>query len=81
MRRFHPDFIVKTKHGYYLVETKGREEIQVPDKNIAALKWCKAISKGTNNRWAYSYLYIREGDWSEKVSLKDCDGGDTSDVA
>ena len=78
-RKFHPDFIVKTKQGYYLVETKGREEIQVPDKNIAALKWCNAISKGTNNRWAY--LYLREGDWSGKVSLKDCEGGDTSDVA
>ena len=34
-----------------------------------------------HNRWAYSYLYIREGDWSGKVSLKDCGGGDTSDVA
>ena len=34
-----------------------------------------------HNRWVYSYLYLREGDWSEKVSLKDCGGGDTSDVA
>ena len=70
-RKFHPDFIVKTKHGYYLVETKGREEIQVPDKNIAARKWCEAVSRGTNNRWVY--LYLREGDWRGKVSLKDCE--------
>ena len=77
-RKFHPDFIVKTKQGYYLVETKGREEIQVTDKNIAALKWCNAISKGTNNRWAY--LYLREGDWSGKVALKDCEGGNTGDA-
>ena len=67
-RKFYPDFIVKTKHGYYLVETKGREEIQVPDKNIAARKWCEAVSKGTNNRWVY--LYLREGDWNGKSSFE-----------
>lgn len=78
-RKFHPDFIVKTKQGYYLVETKGREEIQVPDKNIAARKWCEAVSRGTNNRWVY--LYLREGDWSGKCSLKDCEEGNTGNVA
>ena len=74
-RKFYPDFIVKAKKGYYLVETKGREEIQVPDKNIAALKWCEAVSKGTNNRWVY--LYLREGQWSGKDSLESCEEDNT----
>ena len=69
---------MKTKQGYYLVETKGREEIQVPDKNIAALKLCEAVSKGTGKRWVY--LYLREGDWSGKVALKDCERGNTGDA-
>ncbi|RLB03596.1 MAG: hypothetical protein DRG59_11525 [Deltaproteobacteria bacterium] len=68
-RKFYPDFIVKTEHGYYLVETKGREEIQVPDKNIAALKWCEAVSKGSSKRWVY--LYLREGDWRGKDKFRD----------
>ena len=70
-RKFYPDFIVKAKKGYYLVETKGREEIQVPDKNIAALKWCEAVSKGTNNRWVY--LYLREEQWNGKDTLESCE--------
>lgn len=78
-RKFYPDFIVKTNHGYYLIETKGREEIQVPDKNIAALKWCEAVSKATNNRWVY--LYLREKDWSGKLYLEDCERDNTADVA
>ena len=74
-RKFYPDFIVKAKKGYYLVETKGREEIQVPDKNIAALKWCEAVSKGTNNRWAY--LYLREEQWNGKDTLESCEEDNT----
>jgi type III restriction enzyme len=68
-RKFYPDFIVKAKDGYYLIETKGREEIQVPDKNISAKKWCEAISKATNEKW--EYLYLREGDWTGKNKLSD----------
>jgi len=53
------------------VETKGREEIQVPDKNIATQKWYEAVSKGISKRWVY--LYLREGEWSGKITLKDCE--------
>ncbi len=66
-RRFYPDFIVKTKDGMYIVETKGREEIQVPDKNLAAQKWCNIINSKSGQRW--KYLYLREGDWVGKSRL------------
>ena len=74
-RKFYPDFIVKTKEGLYIVETKGREEIQVPDKNIAAKKWCKAVSIVSNRKW--KYLYLRKGDWNGKENLKECDKDET----
>ena len=57
---------VKTVDGFYIVETKGREEIQILDKNIAVKKWCEVVSKGTGKKW--TYLYLREGDWSGKIS-------------
>ena len=69
-RKFYPDFIVKTVDGYALVETKGREEIQVLDKNNATVRWCEALSQATCEHW--TYIYLREGDWSGKTSLKDC---------
>ena len=58
---------VKTVDGFYIVETKGREEIQILDKNIAVKKWCEVVSKGTGKKW--TYLYLREGDWSGKISV------------
>ncbi|MBC7081258.1 MAG: DEAD/DEAH box helicase family protein [Thermoplasmatales archaeon] len=78
-RKFYPDFIVKSKNGLYIVETKGREEIQISDKNIAAKKWCEAVSKSTGETWIY--LYLREGDWDGKDNLKDCKEDDTSSIA
>ena len=51
----------------YIVETKGREEIQVPDKNLAAQKWCNIISSKSGQKW--KYLYLREGDWAGKSNL------------
>jgi len=52
---YTPDFFVRTKDGsYFLVETKGREDKEVPAKARAAASWCKAASSKTS-RWAYVY--------------------------
>ena len=42
---YTPDFFVRTIDGhYYLVETKGREDRDVPLKAKAAIAWCEAAS-------------------------------------
>ncbi|RKX53270.1 MAG: hypothetical protein DRP25_00710 [Thermotoga sp.] len=69
-RRFYPDFIVRAQDGYYLVETKGREEIQVPQKNLAAYKWCEAVSQATSRKWKYLYLTSEE-EWLHKTRISD----------
>ncbi|MCD6087998.1 MAG: hypothetical protein J7K11_08570 [Candidatus Hydrothermae bacterium] len=51
------------------METKGREEIQVIDKNIAAQKWCEAVSNATESKW--HYLYLRVGEWEGNKNLED----------
>jgi hypothetical protein len=66
-RKFYPDFIIKCKDSYYIVETKGREEIQVVDKNISAKKWCQALTKATGKNWRY--LYLKADDWIGKSFL------------
>lgn len=51
--------MVRTADGnYFLVETKGREDRDVPAKARAAVAWCKAASR-RNCRW--SYLYVLQG--------------------
>ncbi len=43
---YTPDFFVRTLDGhYYLVETKGREDRDVPLKAKAAIAWCEAASR------------------------------------
>jgi type III restriction enzyme len=45
LRRYIPDFIVKTKNAMVLVETKGREDVDVAEKDIQGKRWTEEISK------------------------------------
>ncbi|MCU0570830.1 MAG: DEAD/DEAH box helicase family protein [Oculatellaceae cyanobacterium Prado106] len=56
---YTPDFLVRTQDGqHYLVETKGREDRDVPLKAKAAIAWCQAAST-TAQPW--QYLYVPQG--------------------
>jgi type III restriction enzyme len=56
---YTPDFFIRETNGtYLLVETKGREDLDVPAKARAAKEWCKSASVG-GVQW--NYLYIPEG--------------------
>jgi type III restriction enzyme len=56
---YTPDFFIRTiNHHYYLVETKGREDRDVPLKAKAAIAWCEAASTDTLQ---WQYLYIPQG--------------------
>jgi type III restriction enzyme len=64
---YTPDFFVRTLDGhYYLVETKGREDRDVPLKAKAAIAWCEAASlaplaqfgRGAGGEGQWHYLYI-----------------------
>ncbi len=59
---YTPDFLVRTTDGTYsLVETKGREDRDVPLKAKAAIEWCKSASK-QKTKW--EYLYVPQGIFS-----------------
>lgn len=52
---YRPDFFVRMNDGEYaLVETKGRQDSDVPRKAQAAIEWCKAASKGSV-KWSYVF--------------------------
>lgn len=56
---YTPDFFVRTTDGRcYLVETKGREDRDVPRKARAAISWCEAASGGGV---PWEYLYVPQG--------------------
>lgn len=53
VRGYIPDFIVKTKNSMWIIEIKGREDIDVKLKDKRAEEWCKQVSKLTGKEWAY----------------------------
>ena len=54
---YKPDFFVRSEDGSYaLVETKGREDLNVPRKAGAAIEWCKAASKSVDSNWRYIFI-------------------------
>ena len=67
---YTPDFCARTLNGhYYLIETKGREDRDVPLKAKAAIAWCEAASlaplaplgRGVGGEGQWHYLYIPQG--------------------
>jgi type III restriction enzyme len=38
---------------YYLVETKGREDVDVANKDRAAALWCESATRLTGTQWQY----------------------------
>jgi type III restriction enzyme len=68
---YTPDFFVRSCSGdSYLVETKGREDRDVPAKARTAIAWCKAAS-GKSLKW--TYVYVPQGVYERSSSneLKD----------
>ncbi|WP_043588252.1 DEAD/DEAH box helicase [Geminisphaera colitermitum] len=54
-----PDFFARLKDGRcLLIETKGREDRDVPRKARAAVEWCKSASAPPAS---WDYLYVSEG--------------------
>jgi type III restriction enzyme len=54
LRYYEPDFVVLASDGtHYIVETKGLEDTNVPNKDRAAQLWCENTSKLTDKPWAY----------------------------
>lgn len=65
---YTPDFMVKKKDGnYVLLETKGREDIDVPLKATAAISWCKSAS---SQKVKWQYLYVPQAVFSGITSNK-----------
>ena len=53
---YTPDFIIRHTDGrYFLAETKGRVDIDVPAKARTGVEWCKAASTG-KAKWKYIYV-------------------------
>ena len=53
LRNYYPDFLLKTKRGYDLIETKGLKGSEVEYKDKRAVQWCKDATKLAGKKWAF----------------------------
>ncbi len=61
IRHYFPDFVAKTSESEYrIIETKGREDIEVQLKDRAAHQWCENATELTGSTWKYLKVSQRE---------------------
>ncbi|MEM1609221.1 MAG: DEAD/DEAH box helicase family protein [Thermoplasmata archaeon] len=54
LRMYYPDFVILTKKNeYMIVETKGREDVDVVHKDKRIKLWCEDATKLTKNVWSF----------------------------
>jgi len=61
IRNYFPDFIAIDESGnHWLIETKGREDIEVKLKDNAAINWCDTATELTGTEWKYIKVLQRD---------------------
>ncbi len=72
LRYYEPDFVAVTTDGvHHLIETKGREDIDVPHKDRAAQLWCENAAVLTDTEWVYRKVIQKEFEKLQPTDLED----------
>ena len=62
LRLYEPDFVARDADGaHWLIETKGREDLDVARKNERAGQWCEDVTSLTGQPW--SFLMVPQKDF------------------
>ncbi|WP_333596161.1 DEAD/DEAH box helicase [Schleiferia thermophila] len=71
IREYFPDFFVKTgPNTFYILETKGREDVDDLLKIKRLVTWCNDINKA-QTQYTYHPVYVKQETWEEvKNDLK-----------
>lgn len=66
IRDYYPDFIVKVSpKEYYVVETKGREDLDDIEKIKRLEQWCEDVNAQEKST-TFNMLYIKQEDWDKQ---------------
>jgi type III restriction enzyme len=77
LRYYEPDFVAVTNDGaHHLIETKGREDVDVAHKDRAARLWCENATLLTGTEWRYKKIpqkefeKLRPDDFDDLIALE-----------
>lgn len=63
IKHYYPDFLVKTADKVvYVIETKGREDVDDPLKIARLGQWCDDVN-AEQNKTKFKWLYVKQEDW------------------
>ena len=72
LRYYEPDFVVVLDNGnHFLVETKGREDLDVAHKDRAAQIWCENATLLTGTSWSYLKVPQKEYETLQPTEFSD----------
>lgn len=72
LRYYEPDFVALTKNGtHYILETKGLEDVNVVNKDRAAILWCENTTRLTSKPWEYLKVLQTEFTRLQPTSFSD----------
>jgi len=72
IRNYFPDFIaISDKNTNWIIETKGREDIEVKMKDNAAINWCKIASALADSSWEYIKVLQKDFEKLHPVSFEE----------
>lgn len=72
LRYYEPDFVAVTQDGkHWVLETKGRQDIDVAHKDRAARLWCENASILTGTPWEYKKVLQKEFEKLAPVEFED----------
>ena len=72
LRLYYPDFVVATdKEGYFIVETKGREDVDVEYKDKRIKLWCEDVNRLTGANWSFKRIDQKDFEKYRFRSLKE----------
>lgn len=69
LSNYFPDFIVRDKSGkVWIIETKGREEIDLPQKMERLRQWCEdanAAEEADGNKQRYDFAFVDQSSFDQ----------------
>ncbi|MCF7733049.1 MAG: DEAD/DEAH box helicase family protein [Cephaloticoccus sp.] len=66
LANYHTDFIVRTTDGtVWLVETKGRAELDLPQKMTRLGQWCADATTASEDSRRYDFVYVDQPGFEE----------------
>jgi type III restriction enzyme len=79
LRFYEPDFVTIDANGFHwLLETKGREDLDVQFKNQRAEKWCEDVTQLTGIEWRFLMIPQKQFEKMNPQNLSDLISGLTA---